>query len=388
MFAFIILMYNKQIYPYIAPENIDNSKITSIISEQYSIKIDELLSQKEIAKYITEKQYLISILKKFCEFFKFSEDDGIITYDLPQNMSVFAILNIPPKMKKEEVQKNLELINLQYNRLYKRGFYWVISTIDKETVICVQNSLRILTFDDMKPKYDLKNRNQIWKLIKDQIDKISYQKEAKNLGVGKNKNNNSNNKHKSSNNGDALSWRKGSGEGSSFDFSEKRYKKGYHYNNSNNNNYFKRSRFNSDNAISNNQKEYKPQTNKNNDIEIDISNLKYPIIIKYKYSFKDIKNYYHKLVDNNFLSIECPFEKEKKDIFEELVSEKPKILVSLEELIEASNKIDNDKKETKEINSNIKIPKTNPLSNMGKGPFCGKKASYQNNTIQESNNDN
>ena len=381
-------MYNKQIYPYIAPENIDNSKITSIISEQYSIKIDELLSQKEIAKYITEKQHLISILKKFCEFFKFSEDDGIITYDLPQNMSVFAILNIPPKMKKEEVQKNLELINLQYNRLYKRGFYWVISTIDKETVICVQNSLRILTFDDMKPKYDLKNRNQIWKLIKDQIDKISYQKEAKNLGVGKNKNNNSNNKHKSSNNGDALSWRKGSGEGSSFDFSEKRYKKGYHYNNSNNNNYYKRSRFNSDNAISNNQKEYKPQTNMNHDIEIDISNLKYPIIIKNKYSFKDIKNYYHKLVDNNFLSIECPFEKEKKDIFEELVSEKPKILVSLEELIEASNKIDNDKKETKEINSNIKIPKTNPLSNMGKGPFCGKKALYQNNTIQESNNDN
>ena len=389
MFVFIILIYNKQIYPYIAPENIDNSKITSIISEQYSIKIDELLTQKEIAKYITEKQHLISILKKFCEFFKFSEDEEIITYDLPQNMSVFSILNIPPKMKKEEVQNNLELINLQYNRLYKRGFYWVISTIDKETVICVQNSLRILTFDDMKPKYDLKNGNQIWKLIKDQIDKISYQKESKNLGVGKNKNNNSNNKHKSSNNNsDALSWRKGSGEGSSFDFSENRYKKGYHYNNRNNNNYFKRSRFNSDNAISNNQKEYKPQSNMNHDIEIDISNLKYPIIIKNKYSFKDIKNYYHKLVDNNFLSIKCPFEKEKKDIFEELVSEKPKILVSLEELIEALNKIDNDKKETKEINSNIKIPKTNPLSNMGKGPFYGKKAPYQSNTIQESNNDN
>lgn len=96
-------------------------------------------------------------------------------------MSVFSILNIPPKMSKQEVYNNLELVNLQYNRLYKRGFYWVISTTDKETVICVQNSLRILSFDDMKTKYDLKNKNQIWKIIKEQIDKISYQKESKNL---------------------------------------------------------------------------------------------------------------------------------------------------------------------------------------------------------------
>ena len=96
-------IYDIQLYPYFAPENIDNSKITSIISEHYSIKIDELITQKEITKYITAKQQLVSIIKKFCEFFKFSENDEIITYDLPENMSVFSILNIPPKMKKEEV---------------------------------------------------------------------------------------------------------------------------------------------------------------------------------------------------------------------------------------------------------------------------------------------
>ena len=112
---------------------------------------------------------MVSVIKKFCEFFKFSENDEIITYDLPENMSVFSILNIPPKMKKEEVFQNLELINLQYNRLYKRGFYWVISTIEKETVICIQNSLRTLSFDDMKCKYDLKHSNQIWKIIKEQV---------------------------------------------------------------------------------------------------------------------------------------------------------------------------------------------------------------------------
>ena len=73
-------------------------------------------------------------------------------------MSVFSILNIPPKLKKEEVYKNLELINLQFNRLYKTGFYWNLSTTDKETVICVQNSLRTLTYDDMTPKYSLKKK--------------------------------------------------------------------------------------------------------------------------------------------------------------------------------------------------------------------------------------
>ena len=376
---------NKQLYPYIAPENIDNSRITSIISEQYSIKIDELLNQKEISKYITEKEHLITILKKYCEFFKFSENDQVITYDLPENMSVFAILNIPPKMGKDEVFNNLELINLQYNRLYKRGFYWVICTTDKETVICVQNSLRTLTFDDMKTKYDLQNKNQIWKLIKDQIDKISYQKESKGLGVGNKNNYKNKSNHKSSNGSDALSWRKGSGEGSSFDFGEKRYKKSY-----NNNNYYKRSRFNSDNAMSNNQKEYKeykPQSNINKDIEIDISNLKYPIIIKYKYSFKDIKKCYQNLFDNNNILLKCPYGKENKDIFEELVSEKPKDLVSLEELIEITEKNDKNENKGNEINSNIKIPKMNPLSNMGKAPLYGKKIPFQTNTIEESNKD-
>lgn len=316
---------------------------------------------------------MVSVIKKFCEFFKFSENDEIITYDLPENMSVFSILNIPPKMKKEEVFQNLELINLQYNRLYKRGFYWVISTIEKETVICIQNSLRTLSFDDMKCKYDLKHSNQIWKIIKEQVDKITYQKEAKYLGIG-NKNNNSNNRHKSSNdNSDALSWRKGSGEGSSFDYNEKHYKKDYYHNNK----HYKRNRFNSDNAVSYKQKEnneYKPQLNQNQNIEIDISNLKYPVIIKNKYSFKDIQKYYHNLMEKNALSNLTPFDKEKMNIFGELVSEKPKELVSLEQLIESSSKMEKSENQTKnnEINSNIKIPKTNPLSNMNKIPFHGK----------------
>ena len=357
-----------QLYPYIAPENIDNSKIISIISDKYSIKIDDLIIQKEISKYIKDKNELISIIKKFCEFFTLSEKEEYITYNIPDNMSVFSILNIPPKLKKEEVYKNLELINLQYNRLYKIGFYWNISTTDKETVICVQNSLRTLTYDDMKPKYSLKNKSQILDLLKEQVDKALYQKEVKNLGIGKNTKNNNNNWKNSKGDSDAFSWRKGSSEsGNNLDFSEKRYKKGYY----NNYNYKKRKRFNSDNGFSNNQKEnyeeYKPYPNDlNKDIEIDSSKIKYPLLIKYKYSFKDFQNIFEKME----ISKENPFNKKNKEIFGELIREEPKMMVSLDKLMKVDNiKEINEEKKEEEINTNIKIPKMNPLSNIGKGNF-------------------
>jgi len=283
-------------------------------------------------------------------------------------MTVFSILNIPPKQKKEEVYKNLELMNLQYNRLYKFGFYWNLCTTDKETIICVQNSLRTLSFDDMTPKYSLKNKNQIFELLKEQVDKISYQKESKNLGIDKNINKDIKNNEKKLKDDDAMSWRKASSESSSnYDFSEKRYKKNnYYYNN----NYKKRKRFNSDNAISYNKKdtfgEYEEINNINKNIEIDLSKIKYPSQIKYKYSFKDV----HEILDKIKMSIDNPYDEKNKEIFIELIRETPKELVPLEKIIKINSfkEIKEDKKEN-QINTNIKIPKVNPLSNIAKGNF-------------------
>ena len=323
------------------------------MSEQYSVKISDLLNQKEVNKFITDKEKLILLLKKNCEFLKFSEDSETMTYILPENTVVFSILNIPPKMNKEEVKKNIELINLQYNRLYKRGFYWILSTMDKETIICVQNSLRELNFEDVKVKYSIKNKNQLYQIMKEQIDKISYQKESKNLGV------NNNSKRKSSDdNSDAFSWRKGSGDNSSIDFSDKRKQKNYYKKNN-----FKRSRFNSDNATTGYKIQNNNTSNSNQDIEIDISSLKYPIIIKNKYTFNDIKEYYKKLIDNKILDNKPDFEKDKVKIFEELIREKPKELVSIDELIDACKPLT---KNEDNKNADIKIPKMNPLCNISK----------------------
>ena len=199
--------------------------------------------------------------------------------------------------------------------------------------------------------------------MKEQIDKVSYQKEAKNLGIGKTSKYNKN--EKTSKGDDNFSWRKGSSEsGSNYDFSEKRYKKNY-----SNNYYKKRKRFNSDNVISNNQKdnyeEYNPYPKDlNQKIEIDGSQIKYPLVIKYKYSFKEVQKIFDKMKTMN----ENPFKDKEKEIYFELIGEKPKMLDSLDNLIKVDNIKDNKTfKKVEEINTNIKIPKINPLSNIGKG---------------------
>lgn len=379
-------------YPYIAPENFENSKISSITNDQLSIKISDLLEQKEITKYITTKEKLLEILGKYCEFFQISEDKEKIQYILPEGMIVFSILNIPSKLNKEEVKNHIELINLQYNRLYKKGFYWILSTIDKETVICVQNSLRELIFDEIRIKYIHNNKNQILKNMKDKMDKNIYQKDAKYLGINNNYSRNNYKKGKGSDaDSDAFSWRKGSGGSkSSFDYGEKPYKKNNYYNK------YKRSRFNSDNdgkKYNNYYKNYgsNNSSNNNQEIEIDISNLKYSLTIKNKLSFGDIKNYYEKNVKNDQNIKRPDF---LNEALTDILSDKKKEIVSLDELIECNEKNKKNegqgkKTETEKnnsnnnnnspnvpnvnnnnvnnnINTNIKIPKMNPLSGMSK----------------------
>ncbi len=325
------------------------------------------------------------MIQKFCEFFKISEDKENVQYILPEGMTVFSILNIPPKLNKEEVKHHIELINLQYNRLYKKGFYWILSTIDKETVICVQNSLRELIFDEIRIKYIHNNKNQILKNMKDKMDKNSYKKDTKYLGINNNNiyHKNTFNKGKTSDSdSDAFSWRKGSGgTKSSFDYNDKYYKKSNYHK-------YKRSRFNSGDDgkkynYNNYYNYYSNNNNNNKEIEIDISNLKYSLTIKNKYSFKEIQNFYEKIKNDEKLLNRPQFLNEE---LTDILSNTKKEIVSLNELIECNEKNKskegtNGKKNENEksnngnktnnnnngnINTNIKIPKMNPLSGMSK----------------------
>ena len=70
------------------------------------------------------------------------------------------------------------------------------------------------------------------------------------------------------------------------------------------------------------------------------------------------------------ISKENPCNKKNKEIFGELIREEPKMMVSLDKLMKVDNiKEINEEKKEEEINTNIKIPKMNPLSNIGKGNF-------------------
>ena len=375
------------LYPIISPESFENSNMKNILSENLSFTLDEIFSLKEIQKIIPEKEKLSNLLSQID--FLTQNPTNTFTYNIPENNHVFSILNIPAKLNKNEVIKTIELINLEYNRLYKNGFYWILSTNDKETIICVQNSLREMIFDDTKVKYDIKNKNQLTKTMRDIIDKKLYKNETKNLGI-KNKGtfekkDNNNNKEKDDD--DAMSWRKGSGEKfSSFDSNNNNNNTNYKKNSYNNNNYnknFKRNRFNSDNGPSrynnynnNNRNNYYNKNNYNNynnnnynnnynnknnnnnnnnnnsnEIEIDISNLKYPIQIKYKYSFSEIKDFFNKLDEKEFLKNKPDF---LSNNVEDILSDNPKKLISLDKLIEDLEK------------NKINIPKNNPLMNLSK----------------------
>ena len=325
---------------------------------------------------------MISLFQKYCEFFILSEDKESLKYELPEGMTVFSILNIPPKYNKEEVKNDIELINLQYNRLYKRGFYWILSTIDKETIICVQNSLRELIFDEVRIKFIHHNKNQILKMMKDKLDKTSYQKDTKYLGINNGFGKNKYYKGKSSDaSEDNFSWRKGSGwNKSSFDYGDKYYyKKGGYYK-------YKRNRFNSgDDGKKYKNYQYQNYYNYNNgnnqEIEIDISNLKYDLNIKNKYSFGEIKNYFEKF--NKQSDIQKPQFQNENLI--DIISKSKKEIVALDELIECNEKNKSKNNSSKKVNKNeknnsnnntninnssaipnIKIPKMNPLSGMNK----------------------
>ena len=206
--------------------------------------------------------------------------------------------------------------------------------------------------------------------MKEKADKNSYIKDVKYLGYYPKK-------HKNSDYSDSsqFSWRKGSnGSKSSFDYGEKyTYKKNKYYK-------YKRNRFNSDNdkkyIINNN-------INNNGELEIDVSKLKYDLNIKNKYTFQEIKSFYEKLSKTEIARPKF-IDEELTDI----LSDKTKEIVSLNELVEVNSndkikKIEEEKskeqnkeekpkeiqeEKNKEINTNtnIKIPKMNPLSGMSK----------------------
>lgn len=338
------------------------------MSDKLTFKISDLLQIKEITKIINTREKIVETLSKI-PFLKIEEDQETVSYIIHDDIIIYKMLNFPWKMTKDDIAKKLEILDLKYERFYKSSIYWILVTNDKETQICVKNILRELYIDDIKIKFENISKTQLIKSLKDIVDKTRYKNESKNLGDSSHKyrknsnfSNNSTNKTKETHKGSAnmisenFSWRKGSNASSSGIKSDN---KGYFYKNKNK---FKRSRFNSDSDT-----KLKYKNNFEEEVEIDVDSLKYPLSIKYKYSFKDVKLYLELLKKNDFFKKKPTFF--NNEIDEIIINEGDNVkdFSTLDSLIETFEKEDNKKDiENKNNNEGNVIPKVNPLSSLPK----------------------
>jgi len=373
---------------------------------------------KDIAKLSIKKEDVQEIIKQK-NFFKLSEDGETAILEIKNNFNIISVLNIPQNYSTEDIVKEF---NLNPNiKILKRSLFWHLSgEFTKEELNELFVKISKCSFQtENKIKHDLVTKTQIIQNILRQIHLNIYQKETSDL-KGKNSekstNGNANQKtkektnpnisgSKSNNSNEAFSWRKKSNDQSSNgnngsdtkskDQEKKNYQNYKDNTNNKSNNNFKRERFNSEgNATSKFSQNANYNSNLNNgtkleEIEIDMSNIKYTLNIKYKYSTQEMVNHLAKLVSLNKLS-STPF----SNSLEEIVLEKRKEVNILCKRDRSNTSYDTEiptfkTKDNRESfsnnyqqssyysqnqnqnNNSNKIPKNNPLGSLGNfNNFC------------------
>jgi hypothetical protein len=183
---------------------------------------------KEISKITQEKEELIHLISMI-DYLKLSENKETASYVIPDNFSVFSLLNVPQKVKEEELVKMIAIGKESVLRIYKKSLFWLIISVKEAEEI--QNKLKLVQFEDGKLKFDYLNRNGLIRSINKQIQTSNYHKEAHDLKAAGNnshvnvngngngnsigngrKNSNSNSNNKDRTNSEALSWRKKSND--------------------------------------------------------------------------------------------------------------------------------------------------------------------------------
>ena len=336
-----------------SPENLQNSKLLPYINEHLQFKISDF----SLVYHKSEEESINLI--KLCNFLKISDD--LIAFEEHQINCVFicdeSILN-------HNILKDIQNINdLNYNRFYKKNnnkWIFVPELEKKEKFVNYIKEKNIKMFNLKKSSI---------------INSIIYYKESYDLKDRRkfsDCSNNGNNK-----------WRKYS-------------KNGYiPHKNSHNSNYYNnyhkgykgRERFNSDgnnyksnNYYYNNHNNY----NKSGKIEVEIGEIKYPLIINHKYSNNFLSNAFLKLKKEKFFDLKPNYLVEENEI----INDNPKDI----EIIKFTSSPIKDSKDqpfknknidfenkTNLANLKIKIPKNNPLSQI-KNPY-NKFDTFPQNTI-------
>ena len=331
------------------PECLDFSKVISILDEDFMFTGENLYSLKEVSKLFSNKEIMYSYLKHLSEqanpIISVNEDFTKCRILINDKMIYYQLVNIPIDYDTERVKLLLGLKKEDYLRLYKSSIFWVLISENEEFNDKFEKELQNIFIDneDKKLKYNITSSSMIKKMAKKQIEKRLYNQETENL-KNQQKNINLNieiGKNKKSD--DSMSWRKKS------DLSNDQDDLGYGYKNYGNK---RRQRFKSDpyennrNDYYNSKKNYKYNNNQQNidELKIQLNDVKYPILIKEKYSNKEILEY---------LSM----------IKNEIKFDEKNFLTIVDDIIDR-NKMKNIELEDKK---EYEIPKNNPLLNFKKG---------------------
>jgi Asp-tRNA(Asn)/Glu-tRNA(Gln) amidotransferase C subunit len=129
------------------PECIENSKVISILNlKSLDFKLEEFLNLKEVKKITEDKEEILKAFKEM-DFINLSKDnENTFNIKLDEEIKVFSVINIPQKMKKDEILESLKLQNESLLRVYKRSLYWYIVLNSEEAAKQLRYNLERTTF--------------------------------------------------------------------------------------------------------------------------------------------------------------------------------------------------------------------------------------------------
>ena len=296
--------------------------------------------------YKKSKEDSIESIKK-CNFLQYNESNEIVTYIENAINSIYIYENSP---EENTIKLILSIQNekIKFNRYYKRG--------DGKWVFVIEDNQK--DFENKLNELKIK----LYQLTKSSIiNTIIYNKESTNLKAKRKGSDYSNNNNNNS-------WRKYSNHSGSKKNSFDSYRSNGSYNKQNYRKKYKRERFNSEGNSNWGYKSYNYGfRNQYEEIEIDISKIKYSLNINNKYQLETVIQVYNKMNEEKKFDTKPVF-----NVEEEIIGNKPKEIVVFKTLNEKNYFGNNFKKEGSgnKINTQnsfgMKLPKMNPLCNMSK----------------------
>jgi hypothetical protein len=198
------------------PETLEMSKVCSILSEELSFKVEELVSLKDVQKFTSSKEELLDILKQLeSEGLVKTLNSGEFMIVLKDEEVIYNLANIPNKMSKNEILSLLGVKESEIKRLYKQSLFWVLVVDDytlNENLQALLNS-KNLKVNEAEIKFDFNSGKNMRRTIVKKTHHLNYIKEIDDLkaspqGKRKESYNKAGFNSNASNTSEHFSWRK------------------------------------------------------------------------------------------------------------------------------------------------------------------------------------